>query len=975
MLEAIYRSFIGYANYLGWDNLIKAVAHLVSPDSEGVALGISIAGFCYVIAILIKALRWRIILKWSGVDYPYSRSVESWFLGELVGILLPASLGVDLYRLYDSTKYSKDFIRSVTVLIIEKILHFVAVAIFTIIFLPLFLSIAKFYKITLLLWILFLFAFACMLFSLFIDPILFQIIFPFQGKKRASRLLLRFKTELCSLTGDYTKLVKLLILGLLIQMLISMSYFWVGVSVVGYANWESLLKRSPFLTVYRLLEIAIIKPGIGDLRITTFLSDATNVENFNALIWFVIKALPFLLGTLFLLREFLGVTFRSKIKYKCKFEDLEDKKCNSLVYGEEVKRVYIRNLLMSVLGASSSGGVIGLGEFLWANYFTLKVDPNQVLFWIFTYTFITTLLGVMCSVTILNWQVRLFRKLFSPYFNYSVSFFFSLSTVGMIVILWRYLNDILGEKPPTYFAYFPIAMGYMSAILVGTAWIYLISNALARLSRKVAISFILVLFLLPWSVGFTMFISRSLDGTVKIVKDKQTEVSSRLKENNNIIFIVADTLRADSLPFYNSNISLHIPNLERLCEEGILFLNCESQASWTKPSFGTMLTGLLPSQHGGVNRHTALNPHTITIAEKLREKGYFTKAFTNNPHLRSIFGFSRGFDEYFEYIPYKQKFTLSETLMLVWHYLQLGRIFGIDIQIRAYYLPAKDITEKVVWWIKAGRPQDKPFFLLIHYMDPHYPYGNREKGELLIHTSNEIPSFLAPVMQESYLKEIEYMDKFLGLLLKELEKENLLEDSYIIFTSDHGEEFNDHGGWLHGETLYEEMLHVPLIIRPPNSRSNTESRGIVVRSLVRLIDLPPTILEITGTEIPEMFEGKPLLSYDCKLTIHNDNYSLAENEFRNKRMKAIRVGNYKLILAEEDYPRSVSPEEMYDLGKDPYEKNNLVNDPAYETVKNQLFEKISQFFPQTEKSIESEQSQVEIPQEIKDQLKALGYLD
>lgn len=451
---------------------------------------------------------------------------------------------------------------------------------------------------------------------------------------------------------------------------------------------------------------------------------------------------------------------------------------------------------------------------------------------------------------------------------------------------------------------------------------------------------------------------------------------SNLIEGNNIILIIADALRSDYLRLYNPNINVHTPNFERLAKEGILFLNCESQASWTKPSFGTMFTGLLPSKHGGVNKNAVLKPDAVTIAEKLTEKGYFTKAFTNNPHLRTFFGFNRGFIEYYEYIPYKKLFTASETIMLVWHYLRLGKIFGVETQVRSYYLPAKDITNKVTHWLQTEGPRQMPFFLLIHYMDPHYPYSNRETGRVYFQMPNKVPDYFASLLKNSYQKEIEYLDKYIGVLLGELERQSLLENTYIIFTSDHGEEFNDHGGWWHGETLYREMLHVPLIIKPPNILSNQENTGKVVKDLVRLIDIPPTILKIAGVEIPEIFEGKPLLSYDSHLTLHNENFSVAENEFRNKKLRAIRIGSYKLILAEEDYPRLVNLEELYDLEKDPYENNNVADDPSYESIKKVLLEKICSYTTHTATNIEKEvQTPPEIPLEVKEQLKALGYMD
>jgi arylsulfatase A-like enzyme len=207
-----------------------------------------------------------------------------------------------------------------------------------------------------------------------------------------------------------------------------------------------------------------------------------------------------------------------------------------------------------------------------------------------------------------------------------------------------------------------------------------------------------------------------------------------------------------------------------------------------------------------------------------------------------------------------------------------------------------------------------------------------------------------------------------------LKKQGLNKNTYIIFTSDHGEEFEDHNGWWHGFTLYQEMLHVPLIVKVPDSKANPENMNKKVDFLVRLIDVSATIPKIAGIQPPETFEGTPLLSEEGKVISPESNiYAWAENDAEGQIMQSIRDKTHKLILANPDNPRRLEPEELYDLSKDAKEKNNLSNSPDFSSIKQNLHQKMNEL-KGNNKGEESKKSseQVPLPPELIEQLKAQG---
>jgi len=326
------------------------------------------------------------------------------------------------------------------------------------------------------------------------------------------------------------------------------------------------------------------------------------------------------------------------------------------------------------------------------------------------------------------------------------------------------------------------------------------------------------------------------DGTMPDEKPAADEESSVRRPN--VLLISIDTLRADHLSCLGYARPT-TPNLDRLADANILFKNCRSQAPWTLPSHMSLFTSMLPSDNGVDNINKVLPPGINTLAEALRDEGYTTAALVNNGQMREHWGFNRGFETW--------------------------REFDAD-------LPDSDcehITGAALDWLKKApsAAAARPFFLFLHYYDVHDPYESPEPyhsqfGVTLdglaarnLASSHRNPSepFGNPEQLASlvtaYDAQIPWVDHELSRVLASVPRNTL-----IVLFADHGEAFKEHGWTLHGATLYDEEVHVPLVIRLPESRK----KHAVVGESVMLLDVAPTILSACGIRAPAQFQGTDL---------------------------------------------------------------------------------------------------------------------
>ena len=325
----------------------------------------------------------------------------------------------------------------------------------------------------------------------------------------------------------------------------------------------------------------------------------------------------------------------------------------------------------------------------------------------------------------------------------------------------------------------------------------------------------------------------------------------------NILLYVIDTLRADHLGCFGYALPTS-PHIDALAADGILWTNVVAQASWTTPATASILTGLDPLAHQATRVGLRINPAVQTLAERLAAAGYRTGAFVTNLNVAGHLGFERGFQD-FTYLP--EEFSRPTLHVL-----------------------SDELNRAVVPWLEQHDP--RPFFLYVHASDPHAPYTPPvELAEQFAHGAalpfpviedgvSRFRSAPKPSARDDlaglvalYDGEVRFTDESFGQLLAQLDRLGLSGGTVTVLAADHGEEFHDHGGFEHGHTLYDELLHVPLIIRLPSRRGGGQRSS----RLVRQIDIAPTLLDLAGIGGADSLPGESLVDGGAGPVVTSDN--------------------------------------------------------------------------------------------------------
>lgn len=321
----------------------------------------------------------------------------------------------------------------------------------------------------------------------------------------------------------------------------------------------------------------------------------------------------------------------------------------------------------------------------------------------------------------------------------------------------------------------------------------------------------------------------------------------------NVLLYIADTLRADSLSFYGGSV-VETPHLDSLARDGTVFERAYATSSWTRASVGSMLTGLYPDVHGAETRNDVLGEHLVLLPEIFSQHGYRTAAIVTNPNVGARYGFDQGFDEFIELFGRRVRKMVDQQTA------NQAQAAAVD------FVGSDEVTERAIAWIEAD---SAPFFLFILSIDPHWPYEpparfDRYRGSYSGRIDEDRDAIFRARLSGAerqrirslYYGEIAFNDDSLGRLLDHLRAAGSYEDTTIVFASDHGEEFWDHGKTMHGRTLYEEAIRVPLVIR---SRGRRASRTRM-REPVDLTDIAATLLALAGFPLPYELDGRSLFA-------------------------------------------------------------------------------------------------------------------
>ena len=425
----------------------------------------------------------------------------------------------------------------------------------------------------------------------------------------------------------------------------------------------------------------------------------------------------------------------------------------------------------------------------------------------------------------------------------------------------------------------------------------------------------------------------------------------------NVLLFSIDSLRADHVGAYGYPRRT-TPVIDRLAAEGVVFEQAISSTSWTLPAHVSLLTGLPDFAHG-VTRVTSKLPATaFTLAEAFSAQEYETVGFFSGPFLDPAFGFAQGFHRYIDCTSYG----------------------GLSRSHRraAHAASHEDRTNPAVLWNvmhELDRVRDRPFFFFVHMWDVHYDlippppfdtmfdpdYRGTFDGSRFHRNRDFRPGMNRADFEHVlalYDGEIRYTDETIGRILEFAAARGLLDNTLVVVTSDHGDEFLDHGKKGHRHTLYQEVIHIPLVLWWPH-----RLRPARISNVVRLYDLAPTVLELAGLPIPPTMQGVSLagvvagkasaaqLAAQSELTIGKE-----------VRLRSIVRGRMK-VIADERHGTVT----FFDLAADPLEHHPL-RDPDQPEAR-QLLDLLARSGPAPPISHST------VPPAVESRLKALGYLD
>jgi arylsulfatase A-like enzyme len=311
-----------------------------------------------------------------------------------------------------------------------------------------------------------------------------------------------------------------------------------------------------------------------------------------------------------------------------------------------------------------------------------------------------------------------------------------------------------------------------------------------------------------------------------------------------VLLITVDTLRADQIGAYGGPVPT--PSMDRLAAEGTLVERAHTPSPSTGPAHASLMTGLHPWRHGSLRNAVALDPRLPTLAEAARGRGLATSAFVSSYILDRRFGYHQGFDH----------FVFDPTEEYTWR----GKLRG------RFWTRGEVTTRAAMSWLTENA--ERPFFLWVHYFDPHTPYRPPPGFALPPDSPIDLSGKRLPVsegvttpaklkkMIRAYRGEVHYADAQVGRLVERLRLLGLLDETAVILTSDHGEGLGDHGRLQHGTNLFEELVRVPLILRGPGIPAGRRLEGGA-----QLEDLAPTILAWIGTDSLDGIDGKNLLPW------------------------------------------------------------------------------------------------------------------
>ncbi len=936
-----------------------------------------------LIATIIKAtgmfcsiLRWDVLLKGQGIKLSLKHLIGTFLTGRFFGMFLPSTIGLDGYRLFDVGKQTGKWVESTAVIAVEKLIGFIALTFLVFITLPLGARLFTFKPIVLVITLFILGGFVLFSLILLFNPTLIRTligIMPLPGRSKIEGKLQKVSQATTIYSGQKLLLTKAIVLGFMVHLCTSLMYFGTAMAIRSpNIHILDILFTSPLMIYGTVLGPSIGGEGIRELMFAIILGSRVGHAKailFSHLGFWVGELLSLPGGIIYLLRP---------AEYRARFEELKNIPETTPDQAEEAERQEryktarekIGNRLkIATLSGLLAGSLIGLLEsVVLIIKFTQLEEYTTLYYSVISYGIIGLLMGF--GFSILGSIVALAKQKEDDYPGIA-SFYFSWVFCPLALIISRFLitRDILQEKPLTLIQNLVLLGGVVVLFfLIRTLVKILIRTRSAH--PAAGSKGVLVKLAGSWICLLGGAIAASfLLATPRTTSQAPASIPQSLLDKPNVILIMVDTLRADHLSCYGYKNN-STPNIDRFASDSVLYKNTFGQSSWTKPQGATLLTSLYPSSH-----NTYLKPHILpdeieTLPEIMRSLRFYTLGIVNVIHFSPGFNFNQGFDRYHYLAPdfffYAQD---SSSHLCLYNILRLirARFLSKQKQVNHYYQDAQVVNQLAFDWledVKASR-----FFLFLHYMDPHDPYFTHPyNGEGVARVSTPKPNpDQAGEIEKLYDGEVSYLDHHFGKLIDFLKEAGLYDNTLILLTADHGEEFFEHGGWWHGLTLYDEQIYIPLIIKYPKG----QNRGIIKNEIVRTLDIAPTILDYVNSQVPQTMQGTSLLR-EYHLRSPQDQRVFSEENHENNILQSVRSDTWKFIRANQNNPRGLSPQELYNIAEDPEEKNNRA--ASKRDKAGQLEAEINSYLDFA-KGKSAREKVGTIDQTTEDRLRALGYVD
>ncbi len=443
----------------------------------------------------------------------------------------------------------------------------------------------------------------------------------------------------------------------------------------------------------------------------------------------------------------------------------------------------------------------------------------------------------------------------------------------------------------------------------------------------------------------------------------------------NILLVVVDTLRADRLGAYGFERDTS-PNIDKLASRGVRFERYHTVAPSTLASFTSLLTGRHPRTHGVYRNGVAWPEGLAGMQRELYAAGFQTAAFVASYCLTTPFGIDAGFEHFDDQLT--QQTDLRQN-----HVIRDG----------------DEVTDAVLGWLGARKQDPRPFFAMVHYFDPHWPYDPperlvemfdpdyrgeatgsiadlREAREKLRRSGK--PGVLSRHLHARHLGEIRFMDEQFGRLMAGLREHGIDENTVVVLTADHGETFWEHEDYFdHGNSVYESNVRIPLIVAGPGIAS-----GRVVPESYSSIDLAPTLLGYAAIDVPAPFEGESFLSrlaagtskplpprtIFAEATKSRHRGAVDKSWPSQKHARCVIRDGRKLIIK----PYRSGQRELYDLSRDPDEQRDLwTPEAAADPLAAGLVRDLEAWSRRRPKTLGTEPSD----DELEEKLRSLGYVN